>query len=203
MIASNDYDPDNVGFGPGKGKSKEQVVLEEKLSLSEQSRKHPSPLHAQRAEAEATGALVIDDLAAPISSRDPYSSMRAAATAAWLTLDAKEIEVRKYFRSIAVASGLELLAKMRHQCNLAAETLQQRMDEGNTERCTGCNKTLEECRKSAWLMQGSDMDADTGVPVPYRFCGPLCIRERNRERMLPPEQRKDKRVDGQDFGDVL
>jgi hypothetical protein len=146
--------------------------------------------------------LVIDDLAAPISSRDPYSSMRAAATAAWLTLDAKEIEVRKYFRSIAVASGLELLAKMRHQCNLAAETLQQRMDEGNTERCTGCNKTLEEARKSQWIMIGSDMDPETGVPVPYRFCGPMCVRERNKERMLPKEERNKLRFDGQDMGEI-
>jgi hypothetical protein len=166
------------------------------------TQQHPSPLHAQRAEAEATGALVIDDLAAPISSRDPYSSMRAAATAAWLTLDAKEIEVRKYFRSIAVASGLELLAKMRHQCNLAAETLQQRMDEGNTERCTGCNKTLEEARKSQWIMIGSDMDPETGVPVPYRFCGPMCVRERNKERMLPKEERNKLRFDGQDMGEI-
>jgi len=175
------------------------------------TQQHPSPLHAQRAEAEAAelaaelaaplGAKPL--VSAPINPRDPYSSMRAAATAAWLTLDAKEIEVRKYFRSIAVASGLELLAKMRHQCNLAAETLQQRMDEGNTERCTGCNKTLEEARKSSWIMQGSEVDPQTGVPMPYRFCGVLCVRERNREKMLPPEQRKDKRVDGQDFGDVL
>ena len=175
------------------------------------TQQHPSPLHAQRAEAEA--AELAAELAAPleakplvsapINPRDPYSSMRAAATAAWLTLDAKEIEVRKYFRSIAVASGLELLAKMRHQCNLAAETLQQRMDEGNTERCTGCGKTLEEARKSQFIMQGSEVDPETGVPMPYRFCGVLCVRERNREKMLPPEQRKDKRVDGQDFGDVL
>jgi hypothetical protein len=181
------------------------------------SRPFASPLEAQRAEAEAAerAAFVFDDPAiafppqAPVPSsapvlspRDPYSSVRAAATAAWLSLEAKEIEVRKYFRSVAVPTGLELLAKMRKQCDLAAETLQQRMDEGNTERCTGCGKTLEECHKSQWIMQGADVDAETGVPMPYRFCGPLCVRERNREKMLPKELRDQKRFDGTDIAEV-
>ena len=175
------------------------------------TRQHSSPLIAQRAEAEAAGAFDIDDALAaqsPVSAkstlspRDPYSSVRAAATAAWLTLDAKEIEVRKYFKSITVPTGLELLAKMRKQCDLAAETLQQRVDEGKTERCTGCGKTLEEVHKSQWLMQGSDVDPATGVSVSYCFCGPLCIRERNREKMLPKELRDQKRFDGEDIAEV-
>ena len=169
-------------------------------------RQHASPLEAQRAEAEASGALVIDDLAAPVASINPRSAHSAAAatvTAAWLSLEAKEIEVRHYFRKVPVPSGLELLAKMRRQCDLAAETLQQRMDEGNTERCTGCNKTLEEVRKTQFLMQGSEVDPETGVPMPYRYCGPQCIRERNREKMLPKEERNKLRFDGREQGDVL
>lgn len=172
------------------------------------TKQHASPLLAQRAEAEAAGVLDgLDELdsrlaEATVSSRDPYSSARAAATAAWLALDAKEIEVRGYFRAVTVASGLEMLAKMRHQCNLAAETLQSRIDEGNTEHCTGCGKTLEEVRKTQWIMIGSDMDPDTGVPVPYRFCGPICVRERNRRTMLPKDQRDKLRFDGEEFGDI-
>jgi hypothetical protein len=152
------------------------------------------------------GVLDGGDLAAPaapaLSPRDPYSAVRAATTAAWLTLDAKEIEVRGYFRKIAVPSGLELLAKMRKQCDLAAETLQGRMDDNNTERCTGCGKTLEESRKSQFIMMGSEVDPDTGVPMPYRYCGVQCVRERNREKMLPPDQRHKKRFDGQEEGDI-
>jgi hypothetical protein len=91
---------------------------------------------------------------------------------------------------------------MRKQRDLAAAELQQRMDEGNTEHCTGCGKTLEECHKTQWVMMGSDMDPDTGVPVPYRFCGPLCVRERNRRTMLPKDQRDAKRFDGQDIAEV-
>jgi hypothetical protein len=171
---------------------------------------HASPLQAQKAEAEASGALVIDDLAAPDPSlpanspRNHYAAQRHAAAAAWLSLTATDLEIRKYFRELpSVQSGLETLAKMRHQCDLAAESLQARMDEGNTERCTGCGKTLEEARKTQWIMSGAEVDPGTGVPMPYRFCGVLCVRERNREKMLPPEQRKDKRADGQEFGDVL
>jgi len=119
------------------------------------ARQYASPLEAQYAEAEASGALDIDDLAAPplapadtlLSPRNHYSAVRATVTAAWLSLTATEIEVRQHFKSIPVQHGLETLARMRHQCDLAASTLQGRMDEGNTERCTGCGKTLEEARK--------------------------------------------------------
>lgn len=176
------------------------------------ARQYASPLEAQRAEAEASGAMVIDDLEAPqpspadpatlLSPRNHYSAARAAATATWLSLTATELEVRAHFKSIPVQHGLETLARMRHQCNLAAETLQQRMDEGNQERCTGCGKTLEEARKSQWIMQGSEVDPETGVPMPYRFCGPLCVRERNREKMLPKELRDQKRFDGADMGEI-
>ena len=141
---------------------------------------HASPLEAQRAEAEASGALddlkgFVEDAPPAINPRSAHSAAAATVTAAWLSLTATELEVRKYFRTIPVASGLEALAKMRKQCDMAAETLQARMDEGNTERCTGCEKTLEEARKSQWIMQGSEVDPDTGVPMPYRYCGPQCV----------------------------
>ena len=168
---------------------------------------HASPLEAQRAEAEASGALddlkgFVEDAPPAINPRSAHSAAAATVTAAWLSLTATELEVRKYFRTIPVASGLEALAKMRKQCDMAAETLQARMDEGNTERCTGCEKTLEEARKSQWIMQGSEVDPDTGVPMPYRYCGPQCVRARNREKMLPPEERNKLRFDGQEMGDV-
>jgi hypothetical protein len=184
-------------------------------------RQHPSPLQAQKAEAEEAGVFDIPDGpeppvgipdeafvpvgVAPVPSINPRSAHSAAAatvTAAWLSLSATELEVRKYFKALPVPSGLEMLAKMRHQCDLAAQTLQQRMDEGNTERCSGCGKTLEEARKSQWIMQGSEVDPDTGVPMPYRYCGPQCVRARNREKMLPPELRDQKRFDGEDMGEV-
>lgn len=138
----------------------------------------------------------------PINPRSAHSAAAATVTAAWLSLEAKEIEVRQYFRQLSVSSGLEMLVLMRKQCDLAAGELQQRLDEGNTERCTGCDKTLEEARKSQWIMVGSEVDPDTGVPMPYRYCGPQCVRARNREKMLPPEQRDKKRFDGTEEGDV-
>ncbi|MGB6724502.1 MAG: hypothetical protein WBE74_01280 [Terracidiphilus sp.] len=137
-----------------------------------------------------------------LSPRNHYSAHRAAATATWLSLAATELEVRNHFRSVPVQHGLETLAKMRKQCDLAAEALQGRIDDGNTERCSGCDKTLEEARKSQWIMQGSEVDPDTGVPMPYRYCGVQCVRERNREKMLPPDQRNKKRFDGQEEGDI-
>jgi hypothetical protein len=102
------------------------------------TRQYASPLEAQRVEADVAEALVADleamnrndpasdanqghgsPSSAKVNPRDPYSAARAATTAAWLSLSATELEVRKYFRSISVQSGLEELAKMRHQCDLA------------------------------------------------------------------------------------
>jgi hypothetical protein len=139
---------------------------------------------------------------AAINPRSAHSAAAATVTAAWLSLSATEMEVRKYFRSVPVPSGLEALAKMRKQCDLAAAELQQRMDDNNTERCSGCGKTLEEVRKTQFIMQGSEVDPETGVPMPYRYCGVQCVRERNREKMLPPELRDKKRFDGEEMGDV-
>jgi hypothetical protein len=161
-----------------------------------------APDKASQAVAELHSvAAVLDPPTALIKPHGPVAAATVRA-AAWLSLEAKEIEVRQYFKSIPVPSGLEMLARMRKQCDIAATELQQRMDEGNTERCTGCGKTLEEVRKAQWVMMGSDMDPDTGVPVPYRFCGPLCVRERNRKNMLPKELRDQKRFDGEEMGDV-
>ena len=162
--------------------------------------------------ASATPARTIDDLdkelaalelpPPTINPRSAHSAAAATVMAAWLSLSATELEVRNYFRAIEVRSGLEELAKMRHQCDLAAQTLQQRMDDGNMERCTGCGKSLEEVRKTQFLMQGSEVDPETGVPMPYRYCGPQCIRERNREKMLPKDQRDKLRADGREMGDI-
>jgi hypothetical protein len=159
-------------------------------------------LAALGAGSQANSSLANMQAPAAINPRSAHSAAAATVTAAWLSLSATELEVRNYFRAIAVPSGLEALAKMRHQCDLAAQTLQQRMDENSTERCTGCGKTLEEVRKTQWIMQGSEVDPETGVPMPYRFCGPMCVRERNREKMLPPEARNKLRVDGQEEGDI-
>jgi hypothetical protein len=137
-----------------------------------------------------------------INPRSAHSAAAATLTAAWLSLSATELEVRNYFRAIEVQSGLEALAKMRKQCDLAAQTLQQRMDDGNTERCHGCGKTLEEARKTQWLFNSNVLDPETGTAMCYHYCNALCVREVNREKMLPPEQRKKYRFDGQEEGDI-
>ena len=139
---------------------------------------------------------------AAINPRSAHSAAAATVAAAWLSLSATELEVRNYFRAVAVPSGLEMLAKMRRQCDLAAQTLQQRMDDGNTERCHGCGKTLEEARKIQWIFNSNVIDPETGLTVCYHYCNQLCVREVNREKMLPPEQRKKYRFDGQEEGDI-
>jgi hypothetical protein len=159
-------------------------------------------LVALGAGSQANSSLANMQAPAAINPRSAHSAAAATVTAAWLSLSATELEVRNYFRAIAVPSGLEALAKMRKQCDLAAQTLQDRMDDGNKERCSGCGKTLEEVRKTQFIMQGSEVDPETGVPMPYRYCGPQCVRERNREKMLPKEERNKLRFDGREMGDI-
>jgi hypothetical protein len=152
--------------------------------------------------ARSTPGSTVDFIPSAINPRSAHSAAAATVTAAWLSLSATELEVRNYFRAIAVPSGLEALAKMRHQCDLAAQTLQGRMDESNTERCDGCGKTLEEAGKSMWLLNLNERDPATGVAMCYHYCNQLCVRERNREKMLPPEKRNKFRADGQEEGDI-
>lgn len=160
-----------------------------------------TPAASIAATSSSSVALPTPPLPTAIHPHGPVSAA-ATAAAAWLTLSATELDVRNHFRGLPVQTGLEQLAKMRRHCDLAAEVLQQRIDLNQTERCSGCGKTLEETRKSQWIMQGSEVDPDTGVPMPYRYCGPQCVRARNREKMLPPELRDQRRVDGEDIAEV-
>lgn len=170
-----------------------------------ESNGHASVLPAASAQAAPAHAAPAPPVAAPlrVNPRSPHSAAKTAVAAAWLLKEASEAQVRKHFRSeISKEAGLELLARMRSLCDMAAAELQNRIDESKRERCSGCGKTLEEAGRSMWLSQGSDLDSETGLPVPYYYCGPMCVRERNRGKMLPKELRDQKRFDGEDIADV-
>lgn len=137
-------------------------------------------------------------------SRFVGDSKRAAevAKAGWLMLDATEVEVRSHFRSVPVPEGLSLLAQARKQIEIAAFELNQRIEEGvRVERCTSCQKTLEQVGRSFWAMQGAENDPETGTMVPYRYCSPMCVRERNRRKMMPADA-SEIAVDGSIMGDI-
>ena len=140
----------------------------------------------------------------PNPSRFTANSKRASevAKAGWLMVDATSEQVRKHFKTISVAEGLSLLAKAREHLEIAAFELNQRIEEGvYRERCSGCGKTLEEIGRAMWIMQGAERDAKTGLDIPYRYCSPMCVRERNRRKLMP--QGADPiAADGSELGDI-
>ena len=143
-------------------------------------------------------------LAVKNSSRFTADSKRASevARAGWLAFEATENQVREYFKTVSVAEGISLLAQGRKNLEIAAFEINQRIEEGSrVERCSGCGKTLEETGRSMWMMQGAERDKDTGLDIPYRYCNVMCIRERNRKKLMP-EGASPVGADGNEMGDI-
>ena len=143
-------------------------------------------------------------LAVKNTSRFTGDSKRASevARAGWLAFEATENQVRQHFHSIAVTEGMSLLAQARKNIEIAAFELNQRIEETTrVERCTGCGKTLEESGRSMWMMQGAERDQNTGLDMPYRYCNVMCIRERNRKKLMPEGADKIG-ADGNELGDI-
>jgi hypothetical protein len=124
----------------------------------------------------------------------------------WMMRDAKEAEVRTAFEEMLLPEALELLAACRKNIEIAAKIINQRITApGDNEKCTGCGgppkKRDPQRGTPLWVMQGSAMDRDTGLMVPYRFCDVFCVRERNKAVLLP---KGDSGIgaDGRALGDI-
>jgi len=122
------------------------------------------------------------------------------AKASWCMRDAKEEEVRKAFQDMTLPEALNVLAQGRKNLEIAATVINQRLgDEAAKETCSTCGGPPR--RNGMWVLQGVDKDKETGLLVPYRYCDVICVRERNKKRLLP-EGHSGTRVDGQDMGDI-
>lgn len=123
-----------------------------------------------------------------------------AARTSWLLRDAKEADIRQFFREITIAEGLSQLASARKNIEIAAEILNDRIGkEQEDEKCTSCDGPPRQ--SGMWVMQGVEKDPDTGLNIPYRYCSVGCVRDRNRRKMMPAGSPK-LREDGREFGDI-
>jgi hypothetical protein len=129
-----------------------------------------------------------------------HRRMSEAARTSWLLRDAKENEIRQFFKDIPLPEGLNQLSSARRNIELAAEILNDRINkEANEEVCTSCGGPPRQ--NGIFVMQCVEKDPDTGLNVLYRYCSVSCVRERNRRRLMPPGSPKE-RADGREFGDI-
>lgn len=123
-----------------------------------------------------------------------------AARTSWLLRDAKETDIRQFFKDIPLSEGMSQLASARKNIEIAANVLNDRIGEDASEEiCTSCGGPPKP--NGMWVMAGVDKDKETGLLMPYRFCSVMCVRERNRKNLLPAGSPK-LRVDGREFGSV-
>ena len=143
--------------------------------------------------------MITEDVPVPMPV-DPHNRFAQAARTSWMLRDAKEMEIRDFFRSIPLSEALSQLASARKNIELAAEVINERIgQESENETCTSCGGPPK--ANGLWVMQGSEKDRDTGVNFSYRYCSMSCVRERNRRKMLPVGAPKH-RLDGVEEGEV-
>jgi hypothetical protein len=124
-----------------------------------------------------------------------------AARTSWLLRDAKETEIREFFKKLPLPEALSQLASARKNIEICSEILNQRISEESMRKtCTGCGGPSKR-PDGNWTMNGVEKDKDTGLMAPYQYCSVECIRDRNRRRLLPEGSAKT-RFDGQPEGDI-
>jgi len=145
-----------------------------------------------------------EELAVEVSSNSkgqPYKRQVEAVRTSWLLRDAKEIEIREFFRELPLSEGMSQLASARKNIELAAEVLNQRIgEEAASEVCSTCGGPSKR-KDGLWIQQGVRRDPDTGILIPYRFCDVFCLREYNR-KMLMPAGASPVAADGTEMGDI-
>jgi len=130
-----------------------------------------------------------------------YKRQSEAVRTSWLLRDAKETEIRDFFRNLPLEQGMSQLASARKNIELAAEVLNQRIgEEASKEVCSTCGGPSKR-KDGLWIQQGVNRDPETGILVPYRYCDVFCLRAHNRKALMP-EGASPIAVDGTEMGDV-
>lgn len=110
----------------------------------------------------------------PLSAAE-HAQRKQAINARWAAEQATEEELREMFQQIDMEKGLELLARMRKNCEVAARALEARRTSGDDAHCKTCNKTLAEANIRDWRLRRPRRDTDTGTLYVEHFCSDVCI----------------------------
>lgn len=132
----------------------------------EQEEKRKARYEAKQAAASSTG--------------QPESQQQAAVKSRWAFEKATEQEIVQQFSYIKIDEGLQILAKMREQCELAAKTLNQRITSDDASaKCTYCDAPRP--KSGHWRLTRTKRDPDTGQIRNYFFCSEACVVLQNKK----------------------
>lgn len=111
----------------------------------------------------------------------PKNKTQAAnADARWSAERASEHDVDKFFHQVEIEQGLQLLAKMRRNCELAAKALNQRItSEEGTQLCKTCGGGKRQNKQ--WALIQPRVDPKTRLPMNTFFCSIQCVAMENQK----------------------
>jgi len=124
-----------------------------------------------------------DETTTPESPAKPLKQQSRAIQARWAAEHATEESLREHFQTIPLDRGLALLGQMRHNCELAGQILNGRINVPEDQRCETCKKTYDSLVKSGmrdWFLNQPYYDKEDRSIIRVRhFCSSACISHYN------------------------
>lgn len=116
-------------------------------------------------------------------AEDPRSTLaRKAVQARWATESEVQADLVALVNSLSMEDALQLVYRMRQNCELAAKTYEARRLAAETEQqCTTCGKTRAQMGLHVWRMQTYRIDPKTQTKFPVQFCSDVCVIDWNRK----------------------
>jgi hypothetical protein len=106
-----------------------------------------------------------------------------AIQARWAAEHATEDALRSHFQTIPLDRALALLGQMRHNCELAGQILNGRINVPEIQRCKTCGLTYDDMRKAGkpdWFLNRPHYSAkDRSIIEVDHFCSGACVSMEN------------------------
>lgn len=121
-----------------------------------------------------------DDARAGLEAKEFPSQQTAAIKARWLVEKNSEIDLKRIFTEIDYQEGLDLLARMRTNCEVAGHTLNARLShDDESARCVTCGGPRKQGRQ--WALIRPSMDYTTRIINNHYFCTIMCVAHENQK----------------------
>lgn len=115
-----------------------------------------------------------------IAGPDFPSQQAAAVQARWLVEKATDTDLKRLFLALEYQDGLDLLARMRKNCEIAGQTLNSRLSHDDiTAKCVTCGGGRKQGRQ--WALIRPFMDPLTRTPKNQYFCDIFCVATENQK----------------------
>lgn len=119
-----------------------------------------------------------DDAALSLKSAEFPSQQSAAIKARWLVEKNSEIDLKRIFSSIDYQEGLDLLARMRKNCEISGHTLNERIShDDESAKCHVCGGGRKQGRQ--WYLLRPFIHPVTRIIQNRYFCDISCVVREN------------------------